>query len=141
MIVNYIWKISFLRIGKYMNCIITYFLHFCTGIQNRSESHRKTKYMGSQKVVKQDFKFSTQGLAFSFVVVQSFNCVQLFATPWTAARQASLSFITSRSLLKLMSIELMMPSNRLILCHPVLLMPSIFPSIRVFSIESALLIR
>ena len=64
-----------------------------------------------------------------------------FATPWTAASQASLSITSSRSLLKLMSIELVMPSNHLILCHPLLLLPSIFPSIRVFSNESALLIR
>ena len=66
--------------------------------------------------------------------------VQLFATPWTAARQASLSFTISRSLLKLTSIESVMPSNHLILCHP-LLLPSIFPCIRVFSNESALRIR
>ena len=62
-------------------------------------------------------------------------------TPWTAARQASLSINNSRSLLKLMSIESVMPSNHLILCRPLLLLPSVFPSIRVFSIESALLIR
>ena len=67
--------------------------------------------------------------------------VQFFATPWTAACQASLSIADSRSLLKLMSIELVMPSNHLILCHPFLLLPSIFPSIRVFSNESALYIR
>ena len=58
--------------------------------------------------------------------------VRLFATPWTAARQASLSITNSRSLLKLMSIDLVTPSNHLILCHPLLLLPSIFPSIRVF---------
>ena len=62
-------------------------------------------------------------------------------TPWTAAHQASLSFTISRSLLKLMFIESMMPSNHLILCHPLLLLPSIFPNIRVFSKESALRIR
>ena len=67
--------------------------------------------------------------------------VQLFVTPWTAARQASLSITNSWSLLKLMSIESVMPSNHLILCHPLLLQPSIFPSIRVFSNESALRIR
>ena len=67
--------------------------------------------------------------------------VQLFATPWTTARQASLSITISRSLLKLMPIESVMPSNHLILCHPLLLLPSIFPSIRVFSIESALRMR
>ena len=66
--------------------------------------------------------------------------VQLFAIPWTAAHQASLSFTISQSLLKLMSVDLVMPSNHLILCHP-LLLPSIFPSIRVFYKESALCIR
>ena len=72
--------------------------------------------------------------------VQSLSRVQLFATPWTTARQASLSITTSQSLLKLMSIELVTPSNHLILCCP-LLPPSIFPSIRVFSKESVLHIR
>ena len=62
-------------------------------------------------------------------------------TPWTAAHQASLSFTNSQNLLKLTSIELVMPSNHLILCHPLLLLPSIFPSIRVFSNESVLCIR
>ena len=78
---------------------------------------------------------------FVAVVVQSLSCVQLFVTPWTTARQASLSFAVSRSLLKLMSIESVMPSNQLILCRPLLLPPSVFPSIRVFSNESALCIR
>ena len=76
-----------------------------------------------------------------FSLVQSLSCVQLFATPWTAARQASLSMTNSWSLLKLMSIELVMPSNHLILCHPLLVPPSIFPSIRVFSNGSVLHIR
>ena len=67
--------------------------------------------------------------------VQLLSRVQLFATPWTAARQASLSITKSRSLFKLMSIESVMPSNHLILCCPLLLLPSIFPSIRVFSNE------
>ena len=75
------------------------------------------------------------------VVVQSLSHVRFFATPWTAACQASLSISTSRSLLKLMSIDLVMPSNHLILCCPFLLLASIFPSIRVFSNESALCIR
>ena len=75
------------------------------------------------------------------VVIQSLSRVQLFVTPWTAAQQGSLSITNSWSLLKLMSIELVMPSNHLILCHPLLLLPSIFPSIRVFSDESALHIR
>ena len=75
------------------------------------------------------------------VVVQPLSQVQLFATPWTAACQASLSFSISQSLLKLMSIESVMPSNHLILYRPLLLLPSIFPSIRVFSNNSALCIR
>ena len=73
--------------------------------------------------------------------VQSLSRVQLFATPWTAARQASLSITNSQSVLKLMSIESVMPPNHLIRCHPLLLLPSIFPSIRVFSNESVLCIR
>ena len=73
--------------------------------------------------------------------VHSLGRVQLFATPWTAARQASLSITNSQSLPKLMSIESVMPSNHLILCHPLRLLPSIFPSIGVFSNESALCIR
>ena len=75
-----------------------------------------------------------------FSWVQLLNHVQLSATPWTAARQTSLSITNSRSLLKLMSIESVMPSNHLILCHP-LLLPSVFPSIRVFPSESVLCIR
>ena len=74
-------------------------------------------------------------------VVQSLSRVRLFVTPWTAAHQDSLSITNSRSLLTLMSIELVMPSNHLILCHPFLLLLSVFPSIRVFSNESALHIR
>ena len=76
-----------------------------------------------------------------FSSVQSLSCVRLFATPWTVAHQASLSITNSRSLLRPMSIESVMPSNHLILCCPLLLLPSIFPSIRVFSKESALHIR
>ena len=76
-----------------------------------------------------------------FVSVHSVSRVQLFATPWTVAHQASLSFTISQSLLKLMFIESVMPSNHLILCQPLLLLPSIFPSIRVFSSESVLRIR
>ena len=76
-----------------------------------------------------------------FSSVQSLSRVRLFATPWTAAHQASLTITDSRSLPKLMSIESVIPSNHLILCHPLLLLPSIFPSITVFSNESALCIR
>ena len=77
----------------------------------------------------------------SLVVVQYLTCVQLFVTPWTAASQASLSFTISLSFLKLMFIESVMPSNHLILCHLLLLLPSVFPKIRVFSNESAFCIR
>ena len=73
--------------------------------------------------------------------VQSLSRVRLFATPWTTARQASLSITNSQSPPKPMSIELVMPSNHLILCHPLLLLPSIFPSIRVFSNEFTIRIR
>ena len=76
-----------------------------------------------------------------FSSVQSLSCVRLFETPWTAACQVSLSVASSQSLLKLMSTESVMPSNNLILRHPLLLLPSIFPSIRVFSDESVLRIR
>ena len=75
------------------------------------------------------------------LVVWLLSCVPLLVTPWTAACQASLSFTISRSLLKLLSIESVMPSDRLVLCCPLLFLPSIFPSIRVFSSESALCIR
>ena len=82
-----------------------------------------------------------QACAQQFSSVQSLSRVQLFATPWTAARQASLSITNSRSILKLMSIESVTPSNHLILCCSLLLPPSVFPSIRIFSNESALRVR
>jgi len=85
------------------------------------------------------YSFSTTCLlGTQFSSVQLLSRVRLFVTPWTAARQASLSITNSRSLPKLMPIELLMPSNHLVLCRPLLLLPSIFPSIRVFSNESAL---
>ena len=80
---------------------------------------------------------STSGLSW-VSSVQSLSRVRLFATPWTTARQASLSITSSRSLLKPMSLELVMPSNHLILSRPLLLLPSVFPSVRVFSSESLL---
>ena len=83
-------------------------------------------------LTKQNFQFSS---------VQLLSHVQLFAAPWTAACQASLSITSSQSLLKLISIESVMPSNHLMLCRPLLLLPSIPPSIRVFSNESVLCIR
>ena len=85
--------------------------------------------------------FTTEPPVNFLIAVQSPSCVQLFVTPWTAARQASPSFTISRSFLKLMSVESVMTSNHLILCHPLLFLPSIFPSIRVFSSESVLCIR
>ena len=84
---------------------------------------------------------SSSPLSGLVILLLLFSRVQLFATPWTAAHQASLSFTISWSLLKLMSIESVMPFNHLSLCHPLLLSPSIFPSIRVFSNESVLRIR
>ena len=75
------------------------------------------------------------------VVIQSLSLVQFFVTPWTAAHQASLSFTISQSLLKLISIESVIPSNYLIFYHPLPCLLSIFPSIRIFYIESALYIR
>ena len=80
-------------------------------------------------------------LKVQFSSVQSLSRVQLFATSWTAARQASLSITNSGRLLKFMSIETVWPSNHLILCHPLLLLPSIFPGVRLFSNESVLHIR
>ena len=77
----------------------------------------------------------------SFSSVQLLSRVRLFATPWTAAHEASLSITNSQSLFKLMSIESVMPSSHLILCRPLLLLPSIIPSIRIFSNESVLCIR
>ena len=79
--------------------------------------------------------------SFIAVVVQSLSHVWLFSTPWTAAHQASLSFTVFQSLFKLISIESLMPSTHLILCHPHLLLPSVFPNIKVFSNESAPCIR
>ena len=87
------------------------------------------------------FAIINKGLTCHFSSVQSLGRVQLFATPWTAARQASLSITNSRSSPKLMSIKSVMPSSHLILCHPLLLLPRIPPSIRVFSNESTLRMR
>jgi len=87
------------------------------------------------------YKYSRGSFKISVSSVQSLSRVRLFVTPWTVAPQASLSITNSWSLLKLMSIKSVMPSNYLILCHPLLLLPSIFPSTRVFSNESVLRIR
>ena len=87
------------------------------------------------------YPYTTTGKTIALTSVQSLSHVRLFETPWTAEHQASLSITDSQSLLKLMSIKSVMPSSHLILCHPLLLLPSIFPSISVFSNESALRIR
>ena len=94
------------------------------------------KHLKTQKNVKQKSLFVTQ-----FSSVQSLSHVWLFAIPWTAAHQASLSITNSRNPPKPISMESVMPSNHVIICHPLLLLPSIFPSIRVFSNESGLRIR
>ena len=96
------------------------------------DSHSARKWRGSPA------NGQWESLALSLSSVQSLSSVLLFVTPWTAARQASLPITNSWSLLKLMSITSVMPSNHLILCHPLLLQPSIFPSIKVFSNESVL---
>ena len=98
----------------------------------------RSKYFSTYFILGSQCFLDTSSVQFSSF--QSLSHVQLFPTPWTASSQASLSFINSQSLLKLMSIELVMPSNLLILYHPLLLLPSIFPSIRVFSSESVLCI-
>ena len=103
----------------------------------------------SRLVVAQGWGLREQGVTINeflknvlkFSSVQSLSCVRLFATPWTTACQASLSITSSQNLLKLMPTEWLMPSNHLILCYPLLLLPSIFPSSRVFSNESVLRIR
>ena len=102
-------------------------------IFNRESSKYKVESKGDNSI----FSFF---IAF-LLLLYSLSCVRLFVTPWTASHQASLSFTISWSLLKLMSIVSMIPSNRLILCHHFLLLPSIFPSIRVFSNELALCIK
>ena len=116
---------------------LTFFLprlHFSLWqIQHLNTSHTSTYTEGFQAIIT-----SSPSL---FIVVPSLSHFWLFLTPWTAARQASLSITNSQSLLKLMSIQSVIPSNHLILCCPLLLLPSIFPRIRVFSNESALCIR
>ena len=96
--------------------------------------------MRKRALMSSDKKMYTYTISY-FSSVQSLSCVRLFVTPWIAARQASLSITNSWSSLRLTSIESVMPSSHLILCHPPLLLPSIFPSIRVFSNESALHMR
>ena len=96
---------------------------------------------GWPKIYLQNFLGNKCWIWLQFSSVQSLSHVWLFVTPWTTAHQASLSITNSRSLPKLMFIKLVMPSSRLILCHPLLLLPSILPSIRVFSNKSTLRMR
>ena len=99
----------------------------------------RTLYLSRGPLIS-DYNCTSVCVIIDYSSVQSLRHVQLFATPWTAAHQASLSITNTWSLLKLMSIELVIPSNHLIFCHPLLLPPSIFPSIREFSNGSVLCI-
>ena len=119
-------------------CVQIFLFFFCLFLLYRHMS------LSSKENVKNNVIFQVIIITEYYVMfssVQSLSRVRLFATPRTAARQASLTITNSRSLLKLKSISLVMPSNHLILGHPLLLLPSIFPSIRVFSNESVLCIR
>ena len=116
------------------------------GIQNIAQGNLSTKQKQTHSIENRLVVAKAQGgrgmdWESGVSSVQLLSHVWLFATPWTIARQASLSITNSRSLPKLMSIESVMPSNHLILCRPLLLLPSIFPNIRVFSNESALRIK
>ena len=106
-------------------------IHQCNFILEHLNHERRGKY----------FLLPSQIFHQIFISVQCLNCVELFATPWTAAHMTSLSTTNSQSLFKLFSIELVMPSNHLILCRSLLLLPSILPSIRVFIKESVLCMR
>ena len=122
-----IWLLSRVHSTRYLSFLVNYtFIHSFI-----PQDIPHIKYAAPDSVYNCSVQFSS---------VQLLSCVRIFATTWTAARQASLSIINSRSLLKLMSIVLVMPSKYLILCHPLLLLPSIFPRISVFSNESVLLI-
>jgi len=120
---------------------------FSSGMSSQWAILKAFKINWCSEICKKSFQKILAGYKSSYtsnniiVVVQLLSCVRLFATPWTAARQASLSITNSRFLPKPRSVELVMPSNYLILCWPLLLLPSIFPSTRVFSNESALRIR
>ena len=131
--------------GPWLSCLTLYWIHFwfCSYTYINNHFYKKRKehflrtYMSKYAITLSSVLIDN----FTLVVVQLLSHVRLFATPWTAAHQASLSFTISQSLLKFTSIESVMPSNHLILSCPLLLLPSIFPSIRVFSNESALRIR
>ena len=120
--------------GLMLNLKLQYFGH----LLGKADSLEKTLMLGKIEGKRRRGRWLN---GHQFSSVQSFSSVRLFVTPWTPAHQASLSITNSQNLLKLMSIESVMPSNHLILCHPLLLLPSIFPSVRVFSNESVLCIR
>jgi len=119
--------------------IVTTSIQYCMAALSRALRGKKLTHTDSKEMSRTDF-FHKQPNRLS-IVIQSPSCVWLPATPWTVACQASRSLTISQSLPKFMSIESVIPSNYLILCHPLLLLPSIFPSIRVFSNEPALCIR
>ena len=131
-----------------VNLIALSYLWYLMHVQKGRESkNKKLTYIYFISLMSTSFPFlliyfvkSISILLSPLSSVQSLSCVQLFATPWAAVHQASLSITNSRSLLKLLSIESMMPSKHFILCHPLFLLPSIFPSIRDFFSESVLLI-
>ena len=115
--------------------------YVCSHIPEPTIGPRTDQALGSAVFVYYLTGDSCSVLLFVVVVIPLLSCVWLFETPWTAARQASLFFTISQSLFKLMCTEVVMPSNHLILCRPLLLLPLMCPSIRVFSKESALCIR
>ena len=134
---------------------ILYHLRHLGSLCKATQKQIKISYKAPQRKVSWVISVDTSAMDFALISgspvkgpcwgtvssVQSLSHVRLFPTPWTAARQASLSITNTQSLLKLISIESDIPSNHLILCHPLLLLPSIFPSSRVFSNESTLRIR
>ena len=130
-------------------CLHLYKICLCQTFLYKTSSHiyydsfeciEKYKYFKKHKYI-QSRKTAKEIISHQFSSVQSLSHVGLFAAPWTAACQASLSITNCQSLPKLMSIDSVMPSNHLILCRPLLLLPAIFPSIRVFSNKSALRMR
>ena len=123
------WFLKYPHLSRVVSCLCLWRIQSLKGTKWVQNPFQKPIYY------KQEL---TQGLQLCVSQVQSLSRVRLFVTPWTAARQASLSITNSWSLLKLMSIESVMASIRLILCRPLLLLPSVFPSIRIFSNESVL---
>ena len=130
--VHWVWEMIFRASWSFQNTKLDSACHYCR--HPTYSDLRRTFWFGENKV-KSHFKSIFRA---GSSVQSGRSVMSLFVIPWTAARQASLFITSSRSLLKFMSIKLVMPSNHLILCHPLLLLPSIFPSSRVFSNESVL---